>query len=184
MTTSEKVNFEIVVGSSTLGIGTTITVNNVAIGLTTDASGSTVFHAGDMTTTLPEPTAGEVRTITADAPQGANVVTTIVSGTTKYILAGQTLAPGQPVTVGDTPVSITIISDKTVLYVGDKTTTLTPGNTDRHTVTDSPETATQTGSTGATSTSKNSGSQPQGEGLVVIEHFAMFMMSFMGLLWI
>lgn len=184
VTTTDEVKFEIVVGSSTLGIGATVTVNNVAIGLTTNDAGSTVLRAGDMTSTLPMPTAGEVRTITANSPKRLDVATAVVNGNTEYILAGKTLAPGQPVTIGDTPISITIISDRTVLYVGNKTTTVTPGNTGRQTITDLPKITSQAGSTGAAATSKNAGSLPCGKGNAGLEHFAIFIMTFLGIAWI
>lgn len=135
-TTTEKVEFQVAIGSSTLSIGAPITINDVVIGITTNAAGSTVFTAGDVTTTLPKPTGGEVRTIAVTTPQPLDIVTTTISGTTKYVLAGQTLAPGKPVTVGDTPISITTSDGKTVLYVGDKTTTLAPEQSDIQTVTD------------------------------------------------
>lgn len=136
LTTTEQVELQIVVGSSTLSIGAPLTVNNVVIGVTTDAAGSTILSAGDMTTTLPKPTAGEVRTVAADTPEQLNIVTAVISGTTKYVLAGQTLAPGQPVTVGDTPISITTSDHKTILFVGDVTTTLAAAESDIQSITD------------------------------------------------
>jgi hypothetical protein len=169
LTTTEKVEFQITIGSSTLSIGTPITINDVVVGITTDAAGSTVFTAGDVTTTLPKPSGGEVRTIAVTTPQPLNIVTVAINGTTKYVLAGQTLAPGQPVTVGDTPISITTSDGKTVLYVGDKTATLAPDQSAIQTITDWASTsagtqgsAVNSGSSAATPTSKKSGaSQPK-----------------------
>ncbi|KAF2633179.1 hypothetical protein BU25DRAFT_1448 [Macroventuria anomochaeta] len=136
LTTTDKIEFQVAIGSSTLSIGVPITINNVVVGVTTDAAGSTVLRAGDMTTMLPEPAAGEVRTIAVNTPERLSVMTAVINGTTKYVLAGQTLAPGQPVTIGDTPISITISSGKTVLYVGETTTTLIAAASDIQTITD------------------------------------------------
>lgn len=163
VTTTEKVEFQVAIGSSTLSVGAAITVNDVVISLTTDAAGSTVLYAGDLTTTLPEPTAGEVRTIAAQGQ--LNIVTSVIGGTTEYILAGQTLAPGHPVTLGDTPISIAVNGDRTVLYVGDKATTLAAVDSDVQTTTDrgSPSIRTQlpgvsTGPSSADPTSTRTGS--------------------------
>lgn len=165
LTMTESVEFQVAVGSSTLNIGTPVTVNNVVVGLTTDAAGSTVLHADDMTTTLPKPAAGAVRTVTEDAPGRLNIVTGVIDGTTKYIFAGQTLAPGQPVTIGDTPISIATSDGKTVLYVGDKSTTLAPNGYVRTLAesasairTETQGTATNTGPAGASASVKKAGS--------------------------
>jgi hypothetical protein len=165
LTMTESVEFQVAVGSSTLNIGTPVTVNNVVVGLTTDAAGSTVLHAGDMTTTLPKPVAGAVRTVTEDAPGRLNIVTGVIDGTTKYIFAGQTLAPGQPVTIGDTPISIATSDGNTVLYVGDKSTTLAPDGSVKTFAesasdirTETHGTATNTGPAGASASVKKAGS--------------------------
>lgn len=42
-------------------------------------------------------------------------------GTIEYVLVGQTLTPSQPVTIGDTTISITSCSGHTVLFVGNTT---------------------------------------------------------------
>ncbi|KAJ4378906.1 hypothetical protein N0V86_005782 [Didymella sp. IMI 355093] len=135
ITTNGQVEFEVAVGSLTLSMGNPVTIDNVVFDVTTDTAGSTVLHAGDLTTTLPQPTAGEVRTITEDTHERLSIATAVISGTTKYIFAGQTLAPGQPVTIGGTPISITTSGGGTVLYVGDRTTTL-PAAGDMQTLTD------------------------------------------------
>jgi hypothetical protein len=135
ITMNEQVEFEVAVGSLTLSMGNPVTTNNVIFEVTTDTAGSTVLHAGDLTTTLPQPTAGEARTITDDTQEQLSIATAVISGTTKYILAGQTLAPGQPVTIGGTPISITTSGGGTVLYVGDRTTTLSAAG-DMQTLTD------------------------------------------------
>ncbi|KAF3000820.1 hypothetical protein E8E13_006600 [Curvularia kusanoi] len=166
VTTTEQVEFQLAVGSSTLSIGTPITINNVAITLTTNSAGSTVLQAGDTTTTLPAPTPGVVRTVAADTPGRLNIVTAVIDGTTKYIFQGQTLAPGQPVTIGNLPISIATGAGNTVLFVGDKSTTLPAGGSNIKTLAGSPSstvgvqgTGTNTDSAGATSTAtKKSGS--------------------------
>ncbi|KAJ4990666.1 hypothetical protein SVAN01_03897 [Stagonosporopsis vannaccii] len=151
MTTTAKIEFQVAVGSSTLKIGTPITVNNIVVILTTNAAGSTVLHAGDLATTLLEPTAGDVRTVAGEAPGRLSIMTSIVSGTTKYVLAGQTLAPGQPVTISGTPISIATDGDNTVLYVGNKTTTLSAGDDDLQIITDLDSVSAKTQGTGANS---------------------------------
>jgi hypothetical protein len=57
-------------------------------------------------------------------PTGLQIATTVVQGTTMYVLAGQTLAPGQPVTVDGITMSINTSGGLTVLAVGTVTTTL------------------------------------------------------------
>ncbi|KAF3053706.1 hypothetical protein E8E11_011553 [Didymella keratinophila] len=167
VTTTGQVKFQVAIGSSTLKIGNPVTINNVVFDVTTDAAGSIVLHAGDLTTTLPRPTAGEVRTVADDTPARLNIATSVTSGTTLYVFAGQTLAPGQPVTIGDTPISITTSGGQTVLYVGDRTTTL-PAAGDIQTLSDwttistisagTQGTAASTEAASAVPTSKKSGS--------------------------
>lgn len=135
VTMTEQVEFQVAIGSSTLSMGSPVMINNIVFDVTTNAAGSTVLHAGDLTTTLPRPSAGEVRTVADDTPARLNIVTSEVSGTTVYVLSGQTLAPGQPITIGNTPISITTSGGQTVLYVGDRTTTL-PAAGDMQTLTD------------------------------------------------
>jgi hypothetical protein len=136
LTTSDQVVFQVAVGSSTLSVGTPITINNMIVGVTVDAAGSTVVNAGDITTTLPKPVAGEVRTVAVTTPESIEIMTAVFGGTTKYIIDGQTLAPGQPVTIGDTPISITTSSGQTVLIVGNTTTTLAAAGSGVQTITD------------------------------------------------
>lgn len=135
VTTTGQVGFQVAVGLSTLSMGKPVTIDNVVFEVTTDAAGSTVLHAGDLKTTLPRPTAGDVRTVADDTPGRLSIATSVVGGATVYVLAGQTLAPGQPVTIGSTPISITTSGGQTVLYVGDRTTTL-PAAGDIQTLTD------------------------------------------------
>lgn len=185
LTMTESVEFQVAVGSSTLNIGTPVTVNNVVVGLSTDAAGSTVLHVGDITTTLPKPAAGAVRTVTEDAPGRLNIVTGVIDGTTKYIFAGQTLAPGQPVTIGDTPISIATSDGKTVLYVGDKSTTLATDGSVRTLAesasairTETQGTATNTGPAGASASVKKAGSslsKNANAGLACLAMGAVFM---------
>ncbi|KAH6642548.1 hypothetical protein C7974DRAFT_104274 [Boeremia exigua] len=138
LVTTDDVKFQVVIGSSTLSTDTLITINNVVVGLTSDSAGSTVIHVGDLTTTLPKPTAGEVRTVARVTPGQLDIVTSIVGGTTKYVIAGQTLAPGQPVTIDDTPISISVDGGITVLHVGDKMATLVAAASDTQILTDWP----------------------------------------------
>jgi hypothetical protein len=185
LTMTESVEFQVAVGSSALNIGTPVTVNNIVVGLTTDAAGSTVLHAGDMTTTLPKPVAGAVRTVTENAPGRLNIVTSVIDGTTKYIFSGQTLAPGQPVTIGDTPISIAAGNGETVLYVGDKSTTLAPdgpvgtfAGSASAVRTETQGTATNTGPAGASASVKKAGSslsKKANAGLACLAMGAMFM---------
>jgi len=151
VTTTDKVEFQAAIGSSTLKIGTPITINNIVVSLTTDAVGSTVLHAGDLTTILPEPTAGEVRIVAEDTPGRLSIMTSIVGSTTKFVLAGQTLAPGQPVTIGGTSISIALDGDNTILYVGDRKTTLSTAGADLQIITDLASVSSREQGTGANS---------------------------------
>ncbi|KAH6234979.1 hypothetical protein HBI42_021150 [Parastagonospora nodorum] len=118
------VNYEVVVGSTTLAVGSPMTINNIVVALSINPSGSTVLVAGDQTTTLPSPTRATPGAQASGGLQAVSISTTVIQGTTQYILAGQTLAPGQAVTVGDIPISIGTSGGSTVLVMGDKTTTL------------------------------------------------------------
>jgi hypothetical protein len=126
-TVEAEVNYRYVVGSATLAIGTPTTINNVVIALSLDSSGSTVLVAGDQTTTLPRP--ARATQAPADSQPNLEISTTVIEGTTKYILAGQTLAPGQAITIDNIPISIGTVGagSSTVLVVGDMTTTLPVG---------------------------------------------------------
>jgi hypothetical protein len=125
-TVEATVNYRYVVGSATLTPGTPATINNVVVALSVDAAGKTVLVAGDTTTTLPAAPARAAQATTA----AVQIATTVVEGTTKYVLAGQTLAPGQAITVGNIPISIgTAGASQTVLVMGDMTTTLAAGPT-------------------------------------------------------
>lgn len=114
--------YEYVVGSSTLSFGQPTIIDGTTVALTTDVSGSTVLINGDITTAIPAlvpaPTLTPSDTILDD------LSTTVISGTTKYLLNSQTLAPDHPITVDGTVISISTNSGTTVLMVGDKTTTL------------------------------------------------------------
>lgn len=107
-------NYQYAIGSSTLGIGQSVTVDGTVIALTTDSAGATVLVAGGTSTTL-APAAG-----TGDL----SISTLVVSGTTQYVINGQTLAPGHPITIDGKPMSITTSGGSTILVIGDKTTTL------------------------------------------------------------
>jgi hypothetical protein len=114
--------YKYVIGSSTLSFGQPTTIDGTVVALTTDLSGSTVLINGDITTTIPAlvpaPTLTLADTILDD------LSTIVVSGTTKYLLNSQTLAPDHPITVDGTVILISTNSGTTVLMVGDKTTTL------------------------------------------------------------
>jgi hypothetical protein len=125
-TVEATVNYRYVVGSATLTPGTPATIDNVVVALSVDSAGKTVLVAGDTTTTLPAAPARAAQPTTA----AVEIATTVVEGTTKYVLAGQTLAPGQAITVGNIPISIgTVGASQTVLVMGDMTTTLAAGPT-------------------------------------------------------
>lgn len=118
------VNYEVVVGSATLAVGSPMTINNIVVALSINPSGSTVLIAGGQTATLPPPTRGTPGAQASGGLQAVSITTTVIQGTTQYILAGQTLAPEQAVAVGDIPISIGLSGGSTVLVMGDKTTTL------------------------------------------------------------
>jgi hypothetical protein len=123
-TLEATINYRYVVGSATIPLGTPTTINNVIVAMTVDGSGSTVLVAGDQTTTLAPSARGSQAT---DSPQAIAISTTVVGGTTNYILAGQTLAPGQAITVGNVPISMGTRGGSTVLVMGDVTTTFAAG---------------------------------------------------------
>ncbi|KAF2031585.1 hypothetical protein EK21DRAFT_110714 [Setomelanomma holmii] len=118
------VGYRYVVGSATLAIGATTTVNNVIIALSLDSTGNTILVADGQTTTVAPAAQYTQLALATHGPQGIVVSTTVIDGTTKYVLAGQTLAPGQAVTVGTVPISIGTAGSSTVLVLGDVTTTL------------------------------------------------------------
>lgn len=122
--TTEVIDYQFVAESSILEIGYPITVNGEVISITTDSSGNTLLVAGDTTTTLADSSQDVEAAQITGASDEFSISTTVVQGTTKYVFAGQTLAPGQPVTVGDTPISITTSDGNTILVVGTITTTL------------------------------------------------------------
>lgn len=126
--TAEATDFQFLIGSSTLAIGQSVTVSGTIVALTTDAAGATVLIAGDSTTTLASPAQATATSY------NSGVTTTIIDGMTQYIIDSQTLAPGHPVTVDGTTISIATVGSATVLVVGNATTTLgrptTSGSTD------------------------------------------------------
>jgi hypothetical protein len=122
--TTEVIDYQFVADSSILEIGSPITVNGEVISITTDSSGNTLLVAGDTTTTLADSSQDVEAAQITGASDEFSISTTVIQGTTKYVFAGQTLAPGQPVTVGDTPISITTSDGNTILVVGTITTTL------------------------------------------------------------
>jgi hypothetical protein len=136
-TTSEILDYQYVVDSKTLAINSPITVNNVVLALSTDTSGSTILVADGTTTTLPAP----IPTQQQDVPTAPQIATTVVQGTTMYVLAGQTLAPGQPVTVDGITMSINTSGGSTVLAVGTVTTTLVASPNTRSSADFGPSTA-------------------------------------------
>jgi hypothetical protein len=148
-------NNQYVVGSSTLTIGQIITSDGVVIALTTDATGATILIDGSTTATLAPPSSGIA------------VQTTVISGTTMYVVGSQTLAPGQAITVNGTPMSITTSAGATILVVGDTTTTIAGSPTTLRTGFAGSNVAVATpvdptaGSPSATETGKKSGAAHQ-----------------------
>ena len=126
--TAIVLNYRYAVGSTTLAIGTPTTIDNVVVALSLGPSGSTILVVGGQTTTL----ASAQITLVAqpsNAAQPVSISATVIGGTTKYILAGQTLAPGQAVTIGNIPISMSTQSGSTILVMGDVTTTFAGGPT-------------------------------------------------------
>jgi hypothetical protein len=120
-TLDAAIDYRYVAGSNTIEVGAPQTINNVVVAMSVDAVGSTILAVGDLTTTLPPPVRG------SQATQAVALSTTLIDGTTKYILAGQTLAPGQAITVGNVPISIgTVDGGSTVLVMGSVSTTFSP----------------------------------------------------------
>lgn len=123
-TVSEAAGFQYVIDTITVALDAPITVKDVVIAMTTNEVGSTILIAGTMTTTIPglDPSPRMAQTL---APiNGFQVATTVDEGTTKYVLAGQTLAPGRPVTAGGVIISMATTDGSTILVVGDKITTV------------------------------------------------------------
>jgi hypothetical protein len=155
--TAEATDLRYVVASSTLAVGQSVTVSGTIVALTTDATGATVLVAGDSTTTLASPSQA------AAMSHDSGVTTTIVDGMTQYIIESQTLAPGHPVTIDGTPISIATVGNATVLVVGDATTTLSNPGTSESSATNELAVATSASLAGsgggpvATSTSKTAG---------------------------
>jgi hypothetical protein len=157
-TVEALINYRYVAGSVTLQVGKTTTINDVVVALSVDSAGSTVLVAGDQTTTLPPPARGNQAPQTTGSSSAVTISTTVIEGTTKYILAGQTLAPGQAITVGDIPISIGTRDGSTVLVLGGSTTTFAGGPT---TMSDSRASVAATSSgIHAATTSAKAGSAP------------------------
>lgn len=123
-TVDAVVNYRYVVGSATLALGKPTTISNIVVALSVDSAGSTVLVAGGQTTTLFPPSRATQAEQASGGLQAVSISTTVIEGTTKYVLASQTLAPGQAVTVGDISLSIGTSGGSTVLVMGDLTTTL------------------------------------------------------------
>ncbi|ORY02202.1 hypothetical protein BCR34DRAFT_88559 [Clohesyomyces aquaticus] len=112
-------DFQYTYSSQTLAPGHPITIDGIAVSLTTDSSGSTVVIIGSSSTTLADI---EQMTLANDLL----VSTTIVSGTTEYLIDSQTLYPGHPVTIRGVPISIITTPDATMLVIGNLTTSISP----------------------------------------------------------
>ncbi|KAJ4369901.1 hypothetical protein N0V83_005665 [Neocucurbitaria cava] len=125
--TLELANYQYMFGSFTLTVGLPVTVDGVVVALRTDSDGSAVLIADDTTTTFSALLQGYQTAQQMNTVNALSISTIIVEGTTKYVFAGQTLSPDQPVTVGDTPISIVVVGNSTILVVGDATTTLHGG---------------------------------------------------------
>jgi hypothetical protein len=120
--TAAVLNYRYVIGSITLAVGTPTIINSVVVALSLGPSASTILVVGGHTTTL-APAQITLGAQTSNIAQPVSVGTTVVEGTTKYILAGQTLAPGQAVTIGNIPISFNTQSGSTILVMGNVTTT-------------------------------------------------------------
>ncbi|KAF2269037.1 hypothetical protein CC78DRAFT_565129 [Lojkania enalia] len=119
--TAVKGNFQWAIDSSTLVVGQPITIDGMAVSITTNDIHSTVLIGSGFTTTLPAP-----------EPTEPSVSTQVVSGTTKYIINSQTLYPGHPITLQGTLISVsTMTSGSTMLVVGN-ITTIVPGQSATH----------------------------------------------------
>ncbi|KAF2865642.1 hypothetical protein BDV95DRAFT_612516 [Massariosphaeria phaeospora] len=122
--TAEASQYNYIIDSSTLAVNQAVTIDGVAYALTTDSSGSTLLIAGDTTRTLPA--FAQTNQMTVE-PLPFAVSTSVIDGTTNYIIGSQTLAPGHPITMNGTEISITTTSGVVVLVVGDMTTTVSDG---------------------------------------------------------
>ncbi|KAH7411939.1 hypothetical protein DE146DRAFT_258794 [Phaeosphaeria sp. MPI-PUGE-AT-0046c] len=113
-TLGSTVNYSYVVGTATIPINSPTIINNVPVMMSIDAAGSTILVTGSQTTKLPPP---------PQAAQTIRISTMVTDGTTKYVIGDQTLAPNQAITIGNVPISIGANGAKTVLVMGDLTTT-------------------------------------------------------------
>jgi hypothetical protein len=122
---SNMVGYQYVVDSVTLALDNPTAINDVLVAITTDSSSPTILIVGEMTTALPAITPSiQMSPQSSELPAATRIVTTVVEGSTKCIVTNQTLAPGQPITVGDIPVSIATTDGSTIFVVGNMTTTL------------------------------------------------------------
>jgi len=128
VTLSSVVNYRFVADAATLQVGVSTTINNVPIVLKVDSSGSAVLVAGDQTTTLPAQAQAAHQSQTISSVEAVKITTTVVEGTTKYVFSGQTLAPGQAITVNGVPISINVQDQSTTLVIGNMTTTFVGGS--------------------------------------------------------
>jgi hypothetical protein len=156
-TVEALINYRYVAGSVTLQDGKPMTINNIVVALSINSAGSTVLVAGDQTTTMPPPDRGNQAGQTTGTSSAVTISTTVIEGTTKYVLAGQTLAPGQAITVGGIPISIGTRDGSTVLVMGGSTTTFAGGPT---TTSDFGASAAATPGVNAATTSAKAGSAP------------------------
>lgn len=123
-------SYALVFATQTLTPGASITVSGTLVSLQTDAAGSSILVVGTSTTTLSP--------LITPAPTPLNVQTTVISSgstsITAYIIGSQTLYPGHPITLTvNSETSVVSISTdnggRTVLVIGDKTTTLGASST-------------------------------------------------------
>lgn len=127
VTVSSIVDYRYVVGTATLQPGTSTVIDNQAVALKVDSSGNTILEVGGQTTTLPARVKAPQLAQAVSSVQAVKITTTVLEGTTKYLFSGQTLAPGQAITVNGVPISIDVRGQSTVLVMGNVTTTFFDG---------------------------------------------------------
>jgi hypothetical protein len=165
--TAEATDYQFMNGDSTLGIGQSVTVSDRVIALTTDAAGSTYPFA--------YPTS---------ASQAPGFKPTVVNGKTGFIISSQTLAPGNPITIDGTTISMTTAASATLVIAGDRTITLGEPGTDDFTATTGVASAPpgtlssgsrESGGAAATTSSKTAGvGRMTGPDVVALAAFTLF----------
>ncbi|TKA70140.1 hypothetical protein B0A49_07720 [Cryomyces minteri] len=85
---------EYVVGSQTLRLGGSVTIGSTVVALTTNSAGQSIVIAGGTTSTLSPAALSVPQALTIDGQ------TLSAISASAYVLSGQTLAPGHPITLG------------------------------------------------------------------------------------